>query len=191
LRVEVVHPVLTTCLPRYNKLQSRILEWTSIKNDLYNGQAGLQFSINSTDEEQRQEMFGGKTLKLEEISEIGKEMPIPTGRKYCLNFAYATGYKIDADRLRRLFCPSKFMVKITPIHNNDECRKNGIETIGGYDSFEPYQAAEESLIEKGFDVIVFVPSMDEENSLVTCGNAVLGGGKITTDNVINIMGINK
>jgi hypothetical protein len=30
----------------------------------------------------------------------------------------------------------------------------------------------------GFDVLVFVPSTDEENSLVTCGNLILGGGKI-------------
>lgn len=50
LRIEVIHPVLTTSLPvKFNKLEERILEWCEIKNNLYNGQAGLQFSINSTE----------------------------------------------------------------------------------------------------------------------------------------------
>ena len=32
----------------------------------------------------------------------------------------------------------------------------------------------EDLKAKGFDVLVFVPSIDEEHGLVTCGNAILG-----------------
>ena len=30
----------------------------------------------------------------------------------------------------------------------------------------------------GFDVLVFVPSIDEEDGLVTCGNAILGGSTL-------------
>ena len=49
LRIETLHPVLTTSLPRkFKLLEERILEWCYVKNDLFNGQAGLQFSINST-----------------------------------------------------------------------------------------------------------------------------------------------
>jgi hypothetical protein len=37
---------------------------------------------------------------------------------------------------------------------------------------------------------VFVPSIDEEDGLVTCGNAVLGGSQLKTDeSVIKIRGI--
>ena len=51
---------------------------------------------------------------------------------------------------------------------------------------------EEDLRNEGFDVLVFVPSIDEEDGLVTCGNLVLGGGKVKTDdNIIKIHGIKR
>jgi 23S rRNA (adenine2503-C2)-methyltransferase len=190
VRMEVIHPVLTTSLPRkFKKFERRIHQWCSYKNNEFNGQAGLQFSINSTNEEQRQEMFGGMSLDLESFSELARKLPEPIARKYCLNFAYSTDFEIDARKLRRLFDPEKFMVKITPIHNNNACRENGIETIGGYETYAPYLKPEEDLKNEGFDVLVFVPSMDEEDGLVTCGNAILGGGKLKeTESVVNIRG---
>ena len=191
LRIEVIHPVLTTSLPRaYKGLEKRILEWCDIKNNLYNGQAGMQFSINSTNEEQRKQMFNGMSLTMEELSEIAKKMPDPVSRKYCLNFAFSTDFEIDAERVAKLFNPEKFMCKITPIHNNNACRENGIETVGGYNTFAPYSKVEADLIAHGFDVLVFVPSMDEEQGLVTCGNAILGGSELTlADTTINIHGV--
>lgn len=179
LRAEVIHPVLTTSLPsKYKKLGSRILEWCDFKNIDSRGQAGLQFSINSTDEKQRDAMFAGKAISLEEISEIGKSMPPPISRKYCLNFALSTAFEVDAEKLRKLFDPQKFMVKITPIHNNQACTHNGVLTEEGYRSYTPYRNVEENLKRVGFDVLVFIPSMDEEDGLVTCGNLVLGGGQV-------------
>ena len=186
LRIEVLHPVLTTSLPKkFGQLEKRILKWCDIKNEVYNGQAGLQFSINSTSAEQRNEMFAGLQLPLEDLSRIAEKMPTPIGRKYCLNFAYSTMFEVDAEYLARLFDPDKFMVKITPIHNNNACRDNNISTIDGYDSYTPYSTPEKALKAVGFDVLVFVPSMDEEDGLVTCGNAVLGGSelKVETDTV--------
>lgn len=182
LRIEVIHPVLTTSLPKsFKQLEHYILKWCIIKGATYNGQAGLQFSINSTDENQRSEMYRDMQISLEELSEIGKKMAMPTGRKYCLNFAYSTDFEIDAKKLRKLFDPEKFMCKITPIHNNNACAKNGIKTIGGYDSWQPYQKPEQELREAGFDVLVFVPSMDEEDGLVTCGNLILGGSNLKSN----------
>lgn len=179
LSIETFHPVLTTSLPKnYKMLESKIMEWCNIKNNLYNGQAGLQFSINSTDEAQREEMFKKMSLPLVELSQIGRNMPMPVGRKYCLNFAWASDYEIDAQLLVKLFDPEKFMVKITPIHNNTACERNGIRTIGGYTSFAPYAQAENDLKAVGFDVLVFIPSMDEEDGLVTCGNVILGGSEL-------------
>lgn len=45
----------------------------------------------------------------------------------------------------------------------------------GYDSFVPYKSVEDDLKRVGFDVIVFVPSYDEDNGMITCGNAILSG----------------
>lgn len=191
LRIEVFHPVLTTSLPRkFKRLAHNIYRWCDIKNGQYNGQAGLQFSINSTNEDQRIQMFSGMSVTLPELADIAQGMPAPISRKYCLNFAYSTDFEVDAKYLRALFDPDQFMVKITPIHNNNACRENGIETIGGYDSYHPYARPEQDLKDAGFDVLVFVPSMDEEHGLVTCGNAVLGGSEMTVDqSIIKIEGL--
>lgn len=192
LRIEVIHPVLTTSLPKgFKKLEERILEWSGhIKNGMYNGQAGLQFSINSTNEAQRSEMFKGMQLRLEDLSVIADKMPPPIGRKYCLNFAYSTDFEIDASKIKSLFDSEKFMCKITPIHNNNACKDNDIKTLGGYETYRPYAKPEQDLKEAGFDVLVFVPSIDEEDGLVTCGNVVTGGSKLKTEtSIIKIHGM--
>lgn len=178
VRIETMHPVMTTSLPRYKLLESRLREWCDIKNYEYNGQAGLQLSINSCNDYEREKMFAGGSITLKEIAKICDNLEEPTGRKYCLNFAYNSGAEIDGRILALYFDPDKFMCKITPIHNNNSCRANKIETVGGYSSYAPYKEIEESLKDAGFDVLVFIPSMDEEKGLVTCGNAVLSGSQI-------------
>ena len=132
----LVHPVVSTMLPKKNTvLMSFLQEWCEIKNYNYRGDAGLQFSINSTSNDQRNDMFSGNSLSLEEISEIGKNLPDPKGRKYALNFALADEYEIDAERLLNLFSPKKFMVKITPLHKTNSCIRNDIKTSKGYEAY--------------------------------------------------------
>lgn len=172
----MIHPVISTMLPNANKrLMEFLNEWCDIKNYTYRGDAGLQFSINSTDDEQRNEMFSGNSLPLNDIAEIGRLLQDPKGRKYALNFALADNYIVDAEKLAMLFNPNKFMVKITPLHKTQSCDDNGIITTDGYEAFTPYQKAEIDLKNAGFDVIVFVPSYDEDLGLITCGNAILSG----------------
>ena len=68
IKAKTIHPVVSTMLPKNNKrLEEFLLEWCFIKNEIYNGEAGLQFSINTTDNEQRTEQFNGMSLTLEEI----------------------------------------------------------------------------------------------------------------------------
>lgn len=173
----LIHPVFTTMCPNKNKrLFEMLQEWTNdIKNDLFRGDAGLQISINSTSDEQRNEMFSGNALSLGEIADIVRDLPVPRGRKYALNFALADDYEVNAEKLRDLFCPDKCMVKITPLHVTRSCIENHIQTSDGYKSFVPYQKAEKDLIRAGFDVLIFVPSSDEDEGRITCGNAILSG----------------
>jgi 23S rRNA (adenine2503-C2)-methyltransferase len=178
LRSEVIHPVFTTSMPKVKYVEERLQRWCDIKNNLFRGQAGLQLSINSTDEEQRNHMFGNSSMSLEDIASVCSKLPEPIGRKYCLNFAYATGNKIDPVKIRKLFDPKYYMIKITPIHESSACVKNNIQTIDGYNSFAPYKDVEKGFLDNGYDVLVFIPSMDEENGIITCGNAILGGSKI-------------
>ena len=173
----MIHPVFTTMCPNKNRnLFSMLQEWTNdIKNDLFRGDAGLQLSINSTSEEQRHDMFSGNACTLDEISAMIRDLPMPKGRKYALNFALADNYEVDAKKLRELFSPDKCMVKITPLHMTHSCTENDIKTSDGYTSFVPYQKAEKDLIDAGFDVLIFVPSSDEDGGRITCGNAILSG----------------
>lgn len=172
----LIHPVISTMMPRNNKnLTDFLMKWGEIKNEYYNGDAGLQFSINSTDDSQREVMFSGNALTLDQIAYEACFLPKPKGRKYALNFALADEYIIDAKRLRYLFNPEYFMCKITPLHKTKSCEDNNITTTGGYEAFTPYKKVERDLIDQGFDVIVFVPSYDEDGGLITCGNAILSG----------------
>jgi len=171
-----VHPVVSTMLPRSNKNLYRFLQdWCEIKNYRYRGAAGLQFSINSTSDFHRMELFNESSLLLHEISEIGRGLPGPVGRKYALNIALADGVEVNATKMKMLFSPNKFMVKITPLHITDASEENNIKTTGGYSEFTPYKEVEENLKDAGFDVLVFVPSLDEDKGRITCGNAILCG----------------
>lgn len=175
----LIHPVVSTMMPKNNKyLRGFLYEWaTLIKNEMQEGEAGLQISVNSTDTDQRKKMFNNNALSLTEISGIFNSLADPMGRKYTLNFALADNYIVDAILLKKLFAPKKFICKITPMHLTNSCKENGILTKDGYDNYYPYKKVESELKNEGFDVIVFIPSKDEDLSGITCGNAILSKHK--------------
>lgn len=173
---DVIHPVFTTMLPKVlgtDKLHDILFDFCKIKNEVYEGEAGLQLSINSTDEAQRNDLFRGKSLSLQDISNICRDLPMPVGRKYTLNFPVTKETILDASVLDSLFDKEKFIVKITPIHETKEALKNGIQTEEGYYTYDVYKQFERPLLEAGWDVIVFVPSKEEDEDRITCGNALL------------------
>ena len=111
---KTIHPVVSTMLPKNNpRLEEFVLQWCDIKNIDYKGEAGLQFSINSTDNEQRSSQFNNLSLSLEEISKLSKKLPKPVGRKYTLNFAVTKDTILDANRLSNLFDNSLIMRCLT------------------------------------------------------------------------------
>ena len=174
IEAKTIHPVVSTMLPKSNKrLEEFILNWCNIKNEEYNGEAGLQFSINSTDDEQRNSQFNGMSLSLAEISNLGKKLPMPKGRKYTLNFAVTESTILDAKRLSELFDKNKFIVKITPIHETNSAIKNGFDVTNSYTDYDVYRKFEQPLVADGWDVIVFVPSKEEDSDRITCGNALI------------------
>ena len=177
---DVIHPVFTTMLPRAlgsNTLKRIITEFCQVKNCEFRGEAGLQLSINSTDEYQRNDLFRGRSLSLQEISEICRDLPMPVGRKYTLNFPVTKDTILDPAVLNKLFDKEKFIVKITPIHETKEAISNGIQTDGGYYTYDVYKQFERPLVKAGWDVIVFIPSVEEDEDRITCGNALLSEHK--------------
>ena len=180
IKAKTIHPVVSTMLPKSNKnLKDFLLKWCKIKNEEYNGEAGLQFSINSTDDTQRNEQFNGMSLSLDEISALAAKLPMPKGRKYTLNFAVTKDTIFDAKRLSKLFDKDKFIVKITPIHETNSAITNGFDVTTSYTDYDVYRQFEQPLIAEGWDVIVFVPSKEEDSDRITCGNALISNTKIT------------
>ena len=174
IKADTIHPVVSTMLPMNNKdLPFFLSDWCFVKNQLYKGEAGLQFSINSTDNNQRDYQFGGYSLSLEDISKMAEWMPNPVGRKYTLNFAVTKDTILNAERLSDLFDKEKFIVKITPIHKTTAAVQNGFDVTTEYTDFNVYRKFEEPLLEQGWDVIVFVPSIEEDSDRITCGNALI------------------
>lgn len=174
IKADTIHPVVSTMLPKgYRALEEFLQEWCRIKNVVYQGEAGLQFSINSTDDEQRVIGFNNLSLSLSDISELTKRLPDPVGRKYTLNFAVTKDTILDAEVLDKLFDKKNWIVKITPIHETHSALANGYDVGDTYTHYDVYKQFETPLTQLGWDVIVFVPSKEEDSDRITCGNALI------------------
>lgn len=169
---EEYHPVVSTMLPKNNtKLEGFLMAWCNLgRMNLWNGGVGLQFSINTLDEDDRNDMFDNCSLSLAEISELAKKLPDPVGRKYTLNFAVTGKCNLDPALMDKYFDKKKFIVKITPIHATEEAIKNDFATKFDFDVYEKF---EKPLVDAGWDVIVFIPSFEEDNDRITCGNSLI------------------
>ena len=169
------HPVVSTMMPKNNKrLKEFLFGWTELFSiSDWNGGIGLQFSINTLDEEERNKMFDNKSLSLEEIGNIINELPMPIGRKYTLNFAVTSKSNLDVNLMNKYFDKKKCIVKITPIHETHEAIDNNYEIITDFNVYEKF---EKPLVEDGWDVIVFIPSKEEDSDRITCGNSLIALG---------------
>ena len=166
------HPVVSTMCPKGNKnLQNFLTDWVLAGYE-YGGEDGygLQFSINTLNEEDRNIMFQGLSLSLEEIGNLIKLLPQPKKRKFTLNFAVTSKCNLDPKLMNKYFDKSKCIVKITPIHETIEAINNDYEIITDFDVYEKF---EQPLVEDGWGVIVFVPSKEEDEDRITCGNSLI------------------
>ena len=166
------HPVVSTMMPKSNKSLEKFLhDWVDT-GFIYGGEDGfgLQFSINTLDEEERNKMFRNKSLSLQEIRDIIKSLPMPKKRKYTLNFAVTSRCNLDVDLMNKYFNKDKCIVKITPIHETVEAVNEGYEIVKDFDVYEKF---EQPLVKDGWDVIVFVPSKEEDADRITCGNSLI------------------
>ena len=154
-----------------DRLEEFLHSWV-ISGYEYGGEDGygLQFSINTLDNEQRNKMFNNQSLSLEEISELIKKLPSPKKRKFTLNFAVTGENDLDVAKMNKLFDKERCIVKITSIHETVEAVKNGYEIVHTFDVYEKY---EKPLVAAGWDVIVFVPSLEEDEDRITCGNSLI------------------
>ena len=169
---DTYHPVVSTMMPKSNKNLKEFLHKWVTTGFVYGGEDGfgLQFSINTLDENDRNEMFRNRSLSLQEISDIIKELPYPKKRKYTLNFAVTSKSNLDVNLMNKYFDKEKCIVKMTPIHETVEAVDEGYEIVHDFDVYEQF---EQPLVNDGWDVIVFVPSKEEDEDRITCGNSLI------------------
>ena len=172
---DTYHPVVSTMMPKSNKNLKEFLHKWVTTGFVYGGEDGfgLQFSINTLNENDRNEMFRNRSLSLQEISDIIKELPYPKKRKYTLNFAVTSKSNLDVDLMNKYFDKEKCIVKMTPIHETVEAVDEGYEIVHDFDVYEQF---EQPLVNDGWDVIVFVPSKEEDDDRITCGNSIIALG---------------
>lgn len=166
------HPVVSTMMPKGNKnLPAFLNSWVDF-GFKYGGDDGfgLQFSINTLNEEDRNAMFNNMSLSLAEIGAIINNLPMPKKRKYTLNFAVTSKSDLSPALMDKYFDKNKCIVKITPIHETVEAVDNGYEIVTDFDVYEQF---EKPLVKAGWDVIVFVPSAEEDSDRITCGNSLI------------------
>ena len=169
---EEYHPVVSTMMPKGNQhLKEFLQKWVKTGFE-YGGKDGfgLQFSINTLDANDRNEMFRGQSLPLIEIGAIIDTLPMPKKRKYTLNFAVTSKSNLDVDIMNSYFDKRKCIIKITPIHKTVEAVNEGYEIIKDFDVYEQF---EQPLVKDGWDVIVFIPSKEEDDDRITCGNSLI------------------
>lgn len=172
---EEYHPVVSTMMPKNSKTLEIFLKSWIQTGYVYGGEDGfgLQFSINTLNEDERNKMFNNCSLPLQEISDIIKRLPTPKKRKFTLNFAVTSKSCLDVDLMNKYFDKDKCIIKITPIHETKEAVNNHYEIVKNFDVYEKF---EQPLVKDGWDVIVFVPSAEEDADRITCGNSLIALG---------------
>jgi 23S rRNA (adenine2503-C2)-methyltransferase len=160
-------PCISTVAPKGGKeFLSKLI---TIKDQNYpSGNFQLQFSIHSTNEENRHEIMSPKIWNLEEISEYGKNWFKRGDRKITLNFALTEESIIDIDVLRQYFDPGLFFIKLTPLNPTNNALKNGYKSGITKENVKSLKLVSE-LRNTGYDAIVSIGEWEENEIGTNCG----------------------
>jgi 23S rRNA (adenine2503-C2)-methyltransferase len=149
---------------------------TDIKNSLYSqGKFQMQFSVHTTDEEKREKLIPIQKLSFDQMNKFGRDFFVEGDRKITLNFIVMKEYEVDPVVIGERFDPDKFVVKLTPLNPTGTAVENNLMT-----KLDPYDAGSvETLVsaleEKGFDTIVSIGELEENQIGSNCGQYVSAG----------------
>ncbi|MBT3835012.1 radical SAM protein [Candidatus Peribacteria bacterium] len=144
-----------------------------IKNELYgDGKFQMQFSIHTTDMDKRDVLIPIPKMSFEEIGEYGESFYVPGDRKITLNFVMMEDYPVEADVIEKHFSPDKFLVKLTPLNPTGNAEKNDLSS-----ALDPHDESSVGVLvsdlkSKGFDVIVSIGELEENEIGSNCGQYV-------------------
>ncbi|OIQ59782.1 dual-specificity RNA methyltransferase RlmN [Moorella thermoacetica] len=164
-------PCFTTIAPKRNRRIREILtEYLKLSRDIYGGFAQLQFSVNSTDEAQREKIIGEPVMTGQEIAAFVEEnRKLIVGRKVTLNFICADGYILDPDVLRNTYDPDLFTIKLTPVNTSESTKEKGIVSRVSANNPTGVNDLADQLRGNGFQTVVSVTAEYEDQKAMGCG----------------------
>jgi 23S rRNA (adenine2503-C2)-methyltransferase len=144
------------------------------KNRLYpNGRMQFQFSLHTTDAALRDQLIPVRKRDFGWMAAYADRFLRPGDRKITLNFALAAGSPVEPDVLLRYFDPQKFLVKITPVNPTCRAVQNGLFSYVDPHNPDSARALAEKLSAAGYEVIVSIGEVIENQIGSNCGQYVL------------------
>jgi len=140
-----------------------------IKEECFNGQLHLQISCNSTDEKERQRLFGGSpVMPLEDIIKYVNKEHI-TRRTVTLNFIVMKNIEVSVEKLQKMgLNGEKFTVKLIPLNQTINSKNNKLKTFANYNNYEDLLVLQEKFKKAQIPVVVDAIAKCEEAGLC-CG----------------------
>ncbi len=151
-------------------------ELIDVKHDLYPENFQFQFSIHSTDPEERRRLIPAPTLSSAEMAEYGERIYGGVGRKVTLNFALGVGITVDPSELRRFFTPDVFLIKLTPMNPTIRASQHGL--VDDSDPVIQLKSKAEQFRTVGYDVIESLGELEENAIGSNCGQYLASAEKV-------------
>lgn len=169
-RSKKIIPCIATIAPKGND------EWfeqlIEIKKNHYPDEFQLQFSVHSTNKNQRDKLIPFPKWNLEEIAGYGEKFINKDNRKASLNFAVTKDAIIDCAVISNNFNPQKFCVKITPVNPTYSALENKLANHLIDEEEQKVDLIQRELSSHGFDVIVSIGDLRENEIGSNCGMVV-------------------
>ena len=148
-------------------------ELLRVKNGYYGaGRFQLQFSIHTTDPDVRRRLIPARTIDLSWVAEFETRFRNPGDQKVTLNFAAAESVPVDPAAIRRLFGPDDFIIKLTPVNPTEKAAESGLKSAIDPARPESGLALKRAFEKEGFQVILSIGEVEENDIGSNCGQFV-------------------
>lgn len=145
-----------------------------VKNRLFSGgRFQFQYSIHTTDATLRDKLIPVRKWDFARMAAYGEKFHRAGDRKITLNFALAENSPIEVSVLTRYFDPARYLVKLTPVNPTSRATKNNLGSFIDPNRPETAELVTRPLVEAGYDVIVSIGEVEENEIGSNCGQYVL------------------
>ena len=160
-------PCISTIAPK--KGENFLEKLIEIKDQLYTkGNFQLQFSIHSTDQNEREKWMTNNIWNLGDIAKFGEKWHKKGDRKITLNFAVAEDSMIDPEIVAHIFDPDKYWIKLTPINPTIKAKTNKLQSGITEENTEIFPLVKE-FRKLGFSTAISIGEWEENDIGTNCG----------------------